>query len=183
MITYPRWDQSKLVKWAENGAGNWNPSSRNACTGISWIVSNINADDMLTWVTAMGILPDTSNWVAHVPGMPGTFSPPPRVSESDMHHGTCVKHVPWCMPGLLTSGFIRSRWRGKRSWHSRACTTRNFTYLVRGPGHQQPWSCHSSPGTLRLQLQNILNESSNNVCDVKLMRRLIDSGKKMIGKA
>ena len=21
-----------------------------------------------------------------------------------MHHGTCVKHVPWCMPGLLTRG-------------------------------------------------------------------------------
>ena len=32
--------------------------------------------------------------VAHAPGMPGTFSPPPRVSDPDMHHGTCVKHVP-----------------------------------------------------------------------------------------
>ena len=28
--------------------------------------------------------------VAHAPGMPGTFSPPPRVSEPDTHHGTCV---------------------------------------------------------------------------------------------
>ena len=35
--------------------------------------------------------------VAHAPGMPGTFSPPPRVSDPDMHHGTCVTHVPWCM--------------------------------------------------------------------------------------
>ena len=33
-------------------------------------------------------------WVAHVPGMPGTFSPPPRVGDPDMHHGTCVTHVP-----------------------------------------------------------------------------------------
>ena len=27
--------------------------------------------------------------VAHAPGMPGTFSPPPRNSDPDMHHGTC----------------------------------------------------------------------------------------------
>ena len=32
--------------------------------------------------------------VAHGPGMPGTFSPPPRVSDPDMRHGTCVTHVP-----------------------------------------------------------------------------------------
>ena len=50
---------------------------------------------------------------AHAPGMPGTFSPPPRVSDPDMHHGTCVTHVPWCMPGSLTSGFLWSRWWGK----------------------------------------------------------------------
>ena len=37
--------------------------------------------------------------VAHAPDMPGTFFPPPRVSDPDMHHGTCVKHVPCCMPG------------------------------------------------------------------------------------
>ena len=27
---------------------------------------------------------------AHAPGMPGTFSPTPRVRDPDMHHGTCV---------------------------------------------------------------------------------------------
>ena len=52
-------------------------------------------------------------WVAYAPGLPGTFSPPRLVSDSDMHHGTCVKHVPWCMPGSLTSGFLWRRWRGK----------------------------------------------------------------------
>ena len=52
--------------------------------------------------------------VAHAPGMPGTFSPPPRISDPDMHHGTCVTHVPWCMPGSLTSNFLWSRRRGKR---------------------------------------------------------------------
>ena len=43
---------------------------------------------------------------AHAPGMLGTFSPPPRVSNPDMHHGTCVTHVPWCMPGTLSRGFL-----------------------------------------------------------------------------
>ena len=30
---------------------------------------------------------------AHAPGMPGSFSPPPQVSDPDMHNGTCVTHV------------------------------------------------------------------------------------------
>ena len=50
---------------------------------------------------------------AHAPGMPGTFSPPRWVSDLDMHHGTCVTHVPWCMSGSLSSGFLWSRPRGK----------------------------------------------------------------------
>ena len=50
--------------------------------------------------------------VAHAPGMPGTFSPSQQVSDPDMHHGTCVTHVPWCMPGSLNSSFLRN-WRGK----------------------------------------------------------------------
>ena len=45
-------------------------------------------------------------WVAHALGIPGTFSPPPRVSDAYMPHGTCVTHVPWCMPGSLNSGFL-----------------------------------------------------------------------------
>ena len=57
--------------------------------------------------------------VAHVPGMPGTFSAPLRISDPDMHHGKCVAHVPWCMPGSLISGSLWSRLREKRSRHSR----------------------------------------------------------------
>ena len=56
--------------------------------------------------------------VAHAPGLLGKFSPPPLVSDSGMYHGTCVTHVPWCMPGSLTNSSIWSRWRGKRSRHS-----------------------------------------------------------------
>ena len=50
---------------------------------------------------------------ARVPRMLGTFFPPPRVCDPDMHHGTCVTHVPWYMPWSLTIGFLWSRRRGK----------------------------------------------------------------------
>ena len=52
--------------------------------------------------------------VAHALGIPRTFSPPPQVSDPDMHHGACLTHVPWCMSGPLTSGFLWSRWRDAR---------------------------------------------------------------------
>ena len=48
-----------------------------------------------------------------VMGMPVTFSPPPWVSNLDTHQGTCVTHVPWCMPGSLTSRFLWSLVAGK----------------------------------------------------------------------
>ena len=65
----------------------------------------------------------------HAPGMPGTFSPSPQVSDPDMHHGTCVTHVPSCMPGSLTSGFHVDG-VGKHSRHSRRM--RNVQFYVSG---------------------------------------------------
>ena len=74
-------------------------------------------------------------WVAHTPGMPGTLCFPrhrlkrqPLVSDRGMHHGTCITHVPWCMSRSLTHG-------GGENVPGipGACTTRNFTYLARGP--------------------------------------------------
>ena len=62
--------------------------------------------------------------VAHAPGIPGTFSLPPRFGDPVMHHSTCVTHLPWWMPGSLTSGFLWSRW--KRSRHSRLTRTPQF---------------------------------------------------------
>ena len=81
--------------------------------------------------------------VAHSPGMPGTFSSPQRLNDPDMHHGTCVTRVPWCMLGSLTSGFILSRWRENVPGIPGASATRNFTYLVRGPFVKMRW--HISP--------------------------------------
>ena len=69
-------------------------------------------------------------WVTHTPGMPRTFSPPPRICNPVMHHGTYVTHVPGCMTGSLTRGFHWSRWRGKRSRHSRCM--RNPSFYVSG---------------------------------------------------
>ena len=68
--------------------------------------------------------------VAHEAGMPGKFSPSPQVGDPDMHHGTCVTDVPWCMPGSLTNGFFWSRWQEKRYRHSRCM--RNPQFYVSG---------------------------------------------------
>ena len=74
-------------------------------------------------------------------GMPGTFSPPPRVSDPNMHHRTCVPHVPWCMLGSLTSGLLWNRWREKRSRHSRGMHNPQVYESGKRPiGHLTPWS-------------------------------------------
>ena len=78
-------------------------------------------------------------WVTHVPGVPGTFSPPPQVSDPDMHHGTCVTHVPWWMPGSLTSDFLWSRWRGKRSRHPRCMRTTQCYVSGKKPMSERGW--------------------------------------------
>ena len=68
--------------------------------------------------------------VAHVPGVPGKFSPSPLISDLDMHRGTCVTHVQRCIPGSLISGFLLTQWRGKRARHSRRM--RNPQFYVSG---------------------------------------------------
>ena len=77
---------------------------------------------------------------AHAPGMPGTFFRAPWVSDPDMHQGTCVTHVPWCMSGSLINGFL---WSGSGVENvpgvPGACATRIFTYLVRCP-NQWLWN-------------------------------------------
>ena len=54
------------------------------------------------------------------------FPPSSQVGDPDMHQGTCMTHVPWSMPGSLTSGFLWSRWLGKRSRHSRHMRNPHF---------------------------------------------------------
>ena len=52
----------------------------------------------------------------------------PLVSDSGMHHATCVTHVPWCMSGSLTIGYGANVARIPG-----ACAARNFAYLPRDP--------------------------------------------------
>ena len=98
-------------------------------------------------------------WVAQEPGMPGTFFPPPRFSDPDMHHGTCVTHVPWCMPGSLTSGFLWSQWREKGSRHSRRM--RNPRFCVSGKRPMCEVSVLSEGDTITNLINNLTITNSN----------------------
>ena len=82
----------------------------------------------------MGLLPNTQNRGLRMRReCRERFPPPPRFSDPDMHHGTCVTHVPWCMPGSLTSGFLWKQWRGKRSRHSRRMRNPRFCIFGKRP--------------------------------------------------
>ena len=58
----------------------------------------------------MDLLPDTLNcglcicWECRERFPRHRCQRTPLVSDPGMHHGTCVRHVPWCMSGLLTRG-------------------------------------------------------------------------------
>ena len=90
----------------------------------SWVLLNC----------VMGLLPDTQNcelrmrWECPVRFPHHRLQRKPLVSDPDMHHGTYVTHVPWCMSGLLTcvGGENVLGIPG-------ACATHNFAYMARGP--------------------------------------------------
>ena len=118
-----------------------NPTRRNILwygTGALW---DLWEHPMPNYETSQGVIAGSKTHgplarrlklrVAHVPGM---FSPPSRVSDPGMQHGMCVTHVPWCMPGSLTTGSFWSRWRGK---HSRSM--RNSQFYVTGKRPMRNW--------------------------------------------
>ena len=71
------------------------------------------------------------------------FPPPPRVSDAGMYHDTCVTHVPWCMPGSLTCGFLWRRWRGKHSRHSRRTRKPQFCVSCKRPMRDSTSKVHT----------------------------------------
>ena len=98
----------------------------------------------LQMVHCMGLLPDTQSGGLRMRQECRERFPhhrlqrKPLVNDPGMHHGTCVTHVPWCMPGSLTNA-------GGENVPviPGACATRHVAYLVRGPclwcfGH---WHC------------------------------------------
>ena len=90
----------------------------------------------------MGLLPDTQNCEFRMRRECRERFPyrhlqrKPLAGNPGMHHGTCVTHVPWYMSGSLTCG-------GGKTFPAlpSACTTRDFTYLVRGPFHTYLAKC------------------------------------------
>ena len=97
--------------------------------------------------------------VAHAPGMPGTFSPSPRVSDPDKHHARAVMHS-----GIANQQFPLKSMAGK--------TIPTF------PAHAQPaiiriWQeahavimyCHSSTGSTSL-LSFLIDAKSSSHLDI-----------------
>ena len=78
--------------------------------------------------------------IAHIFNEPLTRYIKLRVAHarSDMHQGTCVKHMLWCMLGSLTSGFLWSRWREKRSRPSRRMRKTQFYVYGKRPIRHSP---------------------------------------------
>ena len=66
-------------------------------------------------------------------GNAGNVSPPPLVSDPDMHHGTCMTHVPWCMPDRLLAVSFEVGGGENVPGIPGACATHNYTYMARGP--------------------------------------------------
>ena len=83
---------------------------------------------------------------------------------------TCITARAWCMPGSLTSSFIWSWWRGKRSRHSRRMRNPQFdvpgkrpmaVQLIKGSGLEssEAWRCHDMKA-----LSTLLWEELSPVC-------------------
>ena len=87
---------------------------------------------------------------AHAPKMSGAFSPPSRISDPDMHHGTCVMHVPWWMPKSLTSGFLWNRQRRETFRHSQRMHNPEFFVSGKRPMDTDNWKLLSHLGSVSL---------------------------------
>ena len=83
-----------------------------------------------------------------------------------MHHGTYVTHVPWCMPGSLTSSFLWNRSRGNVIGIPGACATRNFTYRVRGPWVSKAVNCCSKALIMKVLFFILLCRVRNLIYDL-----------------
>ena len=103
--------------------------------------------------------------VGHAPGMPGTFSPPPRVSDPDTHHGTCVTHVPCCMQGSPTSGFLWSRRLGKGFRYTRCMRNPQFYVSGKRPmGKLFVWLIHRISYSMYISTTQVYSYTWSTIC-------------------
>ena len=91
------------------------------------------------WDRSIGLLPHTYNCGLRMRRECRERFPRHRLrrkplgADPSTHHGSCVTHVPWCMSGSLT------RDGGENLPGIPGASTRNFTYLVRGPYRRILW--------------------------------------------
>ena len=115
----------KIQPWA-GGTGIW------GCSSGSVLGAGVN-------IVTQGQTGTWASWQIHkiagcaCAGNVWNVFPTAAGERSDMHHGTCVTHVPWCMPGLLTRAFLWSRWRGKCSRHARRMRNPQFCVSSKRP--------------------------------------------------
>ena len=95
----------------------------------------------------------------------------PLGSNSGMHHGTCVTHVPWCMSGSLTCGA-----RGKRSRHSRRM--RNPQFYVSG---KRPMAGYQDNSPNKCRQVTYPKGTQSSTRDREYIFTKIDTSKKGIG--
>ena len=107
--------------------------------------------------------------VAHAPGMSATY--PMHGGQPSRHAST---HVPWCMPGSLTSGFLWSRWRGNVPGIPGACATHNLTYLVIGTMCLYFIILHSNNASARPKY-HFVNKCSWHQCKMRLYHLCLNS--------
>ena len=88
-------------------------------------------------LSCMGLLPDTYNCGLCMhrkcrERFPRYRQMKPVISDSGMHHGTCVTHA----RAVMHFGIANPRWRENVPSIPGAYATRNFTYLTIGPRHR-----------------------------------------------
>ena len=69
--------------------------------------------DVETSVESMGLLPVTQNCGCACAGNAGNVFPV-TAGERSRHASRHVRHVPWCMPGSLTNGFLLKSAAGEK---------------------------------------------------------------------
>ena len=109
-----RWIPHTKASYAENVSIWWRHHESQGSTlwGVSnWHENGIRFTCWIAYKKNMGIFAWTSYQIRKIAGCAcagnaGNISPPPQVSDPDMHHVMCVTNVPWCIPESLTSGFF-----------------------------------------------------------------------------
>ena len=84
----------------------------------------------------------------------------PLVSDPGMHRGTCVTHVPWCMPGSLTRRSVENV-----PGILGACATRNFSIWQEARGSQTTIEFASKQSSF---VQRLINYGTHTLLHMKM---------------